>query len=111
MIDDINPAIQIYIVSHEMFETTLRSFVAADLSKVPNTGMLARCRMESLETLLRFKKLRWLSHMARMHMGDEQISKQLLFGNNCQIINVARVIMVPAGLTKAGRIVHMSSRG
>ena len=37
--------------------------------------------MEVFETLLRFKRLRRLGHMARMR--DEQIPKQLLFGNLC----------------------------
>ena len=36
---------------------------------------------ESVETLLRFRRLRWLGHMARMR--DVQIPKQLVFGNLC----------------------------
>ena len=37
--------------------------------------------MESVETRLGFRRLRWLGHMARMN--DEQISKRLLLGNLC----------------------------
>ena len=39
--------------------------------KISNTDILSRCSMESVDTLLRFRRLRWLGHIARM--DDERI--------------------------------------
>lgn len=41
-----------------------------------NHEILSQYRMESIETLLKFRRLRWLGHMARM--GGDCLPKQLL---------------------------------
>lgn len=46
--------------------------------RVGNSQILRRCAMNSIESVLRFRRLRWLGHMARM--GDQQTPKRLLFG-------------------------------
>ncbi len=42
-----------------------------------NQDILAACKMETIEALVKFRRLRWLGHIARME--DDRLPKQLLF--------------------------------
>ena len=46
--------------------------------KVPDTKVLERSGLTSIQTLLRKNKVRWVGHVTRM--GDERIPKKLLYG-------------------------------
>lgn len=47
-------------------------------SKIPDTEVLRRARIPSMETLLAQDRLRWAGHVCRM--GTNRIPKQLLYG-------------------------------
>lgn len=55
-----------------------------------NASIRATCKIESVRTLIRYRRLRWLGHLARMH--EDRLPKQLLFGS-----------MSSQGLVKADR--------
>eukprot|EP00914_Ancora_sagittata_P004027 GHVO01008857.1.p1 GENE.GHVO01008857.1~~GHVO01008857.1.p1 ORF type:complete len:413 (-),score=24.97 GHVO01008857.1:417-1655(-) len=50
--------------------------------RVPNTEVLARCKITSIEAILTRSQIRWCGHLARMK--DEMIPKALFFGELCQ---------------------------
>ena len=47
--------------------------------KRTNSSILEACKMKSIRSLVRYRRLRWLGHMARM--SDDRLPKQLLFGS------------------------------
>ena len=50
--------------------------------RVPNTDILARCNITSVEAVLGRSRLRWCGHLARM--PDSRIPKAIFFGELCQ---------------------------
>jgi transcription termination factor 2 len=46
--------------------------------KIPDTEVLSRANMYSIDTMLRSGQLRWAGHVRRM--DDTRIPKQLLYG-------------------------------
>ena len=46
--------------------------------KRTNQSILEQCNMKSVKVSVRYRRLRWLGHLARME--DNQLPKQLLFG-------------------------------
>ena len=48
------------------------------MSRTPNTVVLSRCGLTTMFTMLRQRRLRWLSHDRRMN--DGRIPKALLYG-------------------------------
>ena len=47
--------------------------------RLRNEQILARCKMENVESLMRFRRLKWLGHVARM--DNSRLPKRLLLGN------------------------------
>ena len=55
-----------------------------------NDDIMALAKMESIASLVRYRRLRWLGHMARME--DNRLPKKLLFGGieHNRRVNVGR---------------------
>ena len=59
--------------------------------RVPNTDVLEKCGLTSIEALLMNSQLRWAGHVVRM--SDERIPKALLYGQlkGCTVVLAAHV--------------------
>ena len=47
------------------------------MSRTPNTVVLSRCRLTTMFTMLRQRRLRWLGHVRRIN--NDRIPKDLLY--------------------------------
>lgn len=56
--------------------------------KIPDTEVLNRAKMHSIDNMLRSGQLRWAGHFRRM--DDTRIPKQLLYG---EVVNAPGVVI------------------
>ncbi len=49
------------------------------LEKIPNAVIRAKCDVPEITNLIRYRRLRWLGHVARM--GDTRLPLQLMFSS------------------------------
>lgn len=61
--------------------------------KIPDTEVLNRAKMHSIDNMLRSGQLRWAGHFRRM--DDTRIPKQLLYG---EVVNAPGVVMQKNGI-------------
>ena len=67
--------------------------------KKTNKEVLLHCKMETVEALVSFRRLRWLGHVARM--DDDRLPRKVLFGN---LMSGAGVAHRKVGKNMSGKI-------